>query len=126
MLTANEMKEKAIEVLEQYEDEFAVIGIRFEDKEREIGEICECSRHNDDREDEREFPEYGSEEYEEMKKFDGTSSWDLNTYDDWDDQRAFDTYHCYIIAGDRAVNKDDDLDHGEVVIENARVIATIF
>jgi len=126
MLTKNEIKEKAMAVLEHYEDEYDLIGIRFEDKEREIGDICECSRHNEDREDEREFPEFGTEEYEEMKMFDGTSAWDLRDYEDWDDQGLFQTNHCYIIASDQDANKDDDLDHNEVVIVDAKVIAKIF
>lgn len=126
MLTAKEMELKCKEVLEQYEDDYVLIGIRFEDKEREIGEICENSRHNYDREDEREFPEYGTEEYEELEEFDGTSAWNLPTYDDYADQSKFFTNHCYIVAGDNQTNKDDDLDFNEIVIEDAKVIAKIF
>ena len=110
--------------LEKFEDDYSFLGVRFEDKEREIGETCENSRHNTEREDEREFPEYGTEEYDEMVEFDGTSSWNLETYDDF--EGPFDTYHCYIIAGSYLTNKDDGLDDNEIVIENAKVIAKIF
>ena len=42
-------------------------GIRFENKERTTGEIItDRSKHNIDREDERDFPQFGSDEYEEM------------------------------------------------------------
>ena len=110
--------------LDKYESEFYHIGIRFEDKDREVGEICECSRHNIDREDERDFPEYGTPEYDEMFVLDGTSAWNLETYDDF--VGGFNTYHCYIIAGNKITNKDDGLDDNEIVIENAIVLEKLF
>lgn len=112
------------EALEKWEGKYYYLGIRFEDKEREIGEICECSRHNIDREDEREFPEYGTDEYWEMPELDGTSAWNLETYDDF--EGVFNTYHCYIIGGNRITNQDDGLDDNEIVIENAVVLEKIF
>lgn len=118
------IEKQCIEALEKYEDQYPYIGIRFEDKEREIGDICENSRHNTDREDEREFPEFGTEEYEELFELDGTSAWNLETYDDF--VGGFDTYHCYIVAGNRITNRDDGLDDNEIVIENAEVIEKIF
>lgn len=128
MLTANEMQEKCEAILDQWEEEdgFGVIGIRFEDKVREIGETCECSKHNQDRDDEREFPEYGTAEYDEMLEFDGTSAWNLEYYQDWYDQGKFNAYHCYIIVGSRSVNHDMDLDDNEIVIEDAKVYAKVF
>ncbi|RFA36245.1 hypothetical protein CAI16_05505 [Virgibacillus dokdonensis] len=121
------LKEVIERIREQWwndEIDYDVIGVRFEDKERQVGDICERSRHNSDREDEREFPEYGTEEYEEMALFDGTSAWNIHTFDDFDSDQDRD--HCYIIAGDRDVNKDDDLDVGEVVIEDAVVIEVVY
>ncbi|MEC5268885.1 hypothetical protein P9G49_07185 [Heyndrickxia coagulans] len=78
------------EALERFEGQYYYIGIRFEDKEREIGDVCECSKHNIDREDEREFPEYGTPEYDEMLELDGTSAWNLETYKDF--EGGFNTY----------------------------------
>lgn len=118
------IKEACEKALEKYEGQYWYIGIRFEDKEREIGEVCENSRHNIDREDEREFPEYGTPEYEEMMELDGTSAWNLETYDDY--KGPFGTYHCYIIAGNKINNQDDGLDDNEIVIENAVVLEKIF
>lgn len=46
------LKEACEKALEKYQDDYWCLGIRFEDKKREIGEICECSKHNVDREDE--------------------------------------------------------------------------
>lgn len=110
--------------LEKYQDEFYYVGIRFEDKERQIGDICECSKHNTDREDEREFPGYGTDEYDEMFELDGTSAWNLEYYTDF--EGGFDTYHCYIVVGNKITNQDDGLDDNEIVIQDAKVVEIIF
>lgn len=118
------IKEACEKAFEKYQDDYWYIGIRFEDKEREIGEICECSRHNIDREDERDFPEYGTPEYEELFELDGTSAYNLETYRDYEE--FFISKHCYIIAGNRITNRDDGLDDNEIVIEDAVVLEKIF
>lgn len=129
-MTANEMKEMVTKIYEanswDHDGDYYEVGIRFEDKEREVGEICENSKNNYNREDERDFPEYGTAEYDEMEEFDGTSAWDLRNYDDWGRPEDFMTKYCYIIAGDNLTNQDDGLDYNEIVIENAKVIAKIF
>lgn len=133
-MTVAEMYAKVKEIYNVNADEYYYIGLRFEDKVREIGEECECSRHNADREDEREFPEYGTEEYEEMEILDGTSAWDMSidgTYDypayaaSKDCNAYFTTDHCYVIASNR-VGRHDDPDTGEIVIKDAKVIAQLF
>lgn len=124
MKNLKEVVERIIEQWENDEIEYDVIGVRFEDKERQVGDICERSRHNIDREDEREMPEYGTEEYEEMMLLDGTSAWDIHDFDDFDG--VYDSYHCYIIAGDVTTNHYDALDDGEVVIQDAKVIEVVY
>lgn len=133
-----EMYEKCKEIYKQtawWENgEYQYVGLRFEDKERQVGEIIEdVSRDNEDREDEREFPEYGTDEYFEMPELDGVSAWDMSveatyTYSDWDAEKddcrsVFTTKHCYIIAGNKATYGPDD---NEVVIQDAVVIAQVF
>lgn len=129
-MTATEMKEMVMKIYKEtaweHDGDYHEVGIRFENKEREIGEICENSKNNYDREDEREFPEYGTEEYEEMEEFGGTSAWDLKSFDDWGAPEEFLTKHCYIVAGNYLTDRDAGLDDGEIVIENAKVIAKIF
>jgi hypothetical protein len=116
---------------------YEYIGLRFEDKERQIGETCEYSRNNIDREDERDFPEYGTDEYFEMELLDGTSAWDMgndNTYKihSWDDKtidctRHFLQNYCYVIAGNNLGRTSHTvIDDGEIVIKDAIVIAQIF
>jgi len=136
-----EMYEKVKKIYEQYEESYWYIGLRFEDKEREIGEECECSRHNGDREDEREFPAYGTDEYEELEELDGTSAWNMDPslmkeYHpgvqslrgldlEKECSRHFTTKHCYVIAGNRQ-GRHDDPDQGEIVIKSAVVLEQIF
>lgn len=130
-----EMMDMVKKIYAENEEKYYYIGLRFEDKEREIGDECESSRHNADREDEREFPQFGSEEYEDLDVLDGTSAWHVDEtqiygmpshYDDEKEcSRYFTTYHCYVIAGDRQ-GRHDDPDQGEVLIKDAVVIAKIF
>ncbi|PLR99600.1 hypothetical protein [Bacillus sp. T33-2] len=118
-------------------DTYEYIGLRFEDKQRSIGEICENSRNNTDREDEREFPEYGTDEYFELEELDGTSAWDMSEeniykigrYENREDHcsRHFEAYHCYVIAGNRLGHTSNTvIDVNEIVIKDAVVIAKIF
>ncbi|MED4883874.1 hypothetical protein [Bacillus smithii] len=120
---------------ENWENGFEYIGLRFENKEREIGEICNNSKHNPNREDEREFPEYGTDKYFEMEELDGTSAWDMSQKEVYavgclenrkdDCRNHFITDHCYIIASNE-LGKHPEPDYNEIVIKNAIVIAKIF
>lgn len=136
-MTVQEMYVKCKEIYEEIKDDYYFVGIRFEDKEREVGEIItDKSRHNIEREDEREFPEYGTEEYEEMLELDGVSAWNMVSDINFkpnslnanrDAKKVYFTKHCYIIASDDAVSGADlELDHNEIVLKNAKVIAKLF
>lgn len=137
MLTLKEFYEVIKSVEENHEDNAKVIGIRFEDKNRIVGEECNNSRHNLDRDHEDDMPEYGTEEYEDMFELDGTSSFDVEELIKMietelkrnDDRRmigVFNNYHCYIIGGDYVTNENDALDYGETVIANAKVLEVIY
>jgi hypothetical protein len=133
-MTLAEMKELVLRIQTNEENNYNTIGIRFENKSREIGEECEWSKNNADREDERDFPEYGTAEYDEMGVMDGTSAWYISEViatvskqkDQMQDAQRFYCAddHCYIIAGYHG--NQDGCDEGEVVIQEAKVIATIF
>lgn len=142
-MTNLEMKEKLQEIVESlnlddaWNREYALYGVRFEDKSREVGDVCECSKHNPDREDERDFPSFDSDEYESLQALDGTSAWELDEetgmyadgvdfrHCDDDDEFWTEAYHCYIVAGHNSVTHDD-ADAGEVVIEDAVVVEVVF
>lgn len=103
------------------------VGVRFEDKEREVGESIGNSRHNIEREDEREFPDYDTNEYEEMFELDGASAWDiLHVVEELKGNPIYAVKHCYFIIGSNSVNEGDALDDGEVVIEDAEVAYVLF
>jgi len=117
----------------EIEAEYRYVGVRFEDKAREVGKICENSRHNPNRDDERDFPEYGTPEYDDLDELDGTSVWEARQYIEalkhrcaWDGNNRARVLadHCYIVAGDnRGVH--DDPDDGEILIRNAIVTKVI-
>jgi hypothetical protein len=138
MMTKKEMYELVKERVKELEEDFFYIGVRFENKERQVGEIItDVSRHNGDREDEREFPDFDTEEYYEMEELDGVSAWDAHIEEHYKYKtgegnepasKGYLTEHCYLIASDDAVNPGDDiiLDEGEIVLENAKVIEVLF
>jgi len=140
-MNIHEMYKKVREIYEANENKYFYIGIRFENKDREIGEELEWSKHNSDREDERDFPEYGTPEYDELPTLDGTSAWDLSLLSDryypgfgetrWitdhekECKRYFLADHCYIVAGDKK-GIHDDPDYGEILIRDAVVVAKLW
>src|SRR5690625_606868 len=113
-MTVREMFDKINEIKEDLLDVYWAVGIRIEEKERKEGEIItDKSRDNADREDERDFPEYGTDEYFEMQEFDGVSAWDIegtertlvprigkDEFLSMDAHTAFMATHCYVIASD--------------------------
>lgn len=134
-----EMYEKVKAIYAANEDDYYYIGLRFEDKKREIGDVCDYSRHNSDRDDERDFPAFGTNDYEEMELLDGTSAWNMTPFSkvyhpgmhdlrvDLEKECSFHflTNHCYVIASNRE-GRHEDPDAGEILIKDAIVIAKIF
>jgi len=117
-----------------------VVGIRFEELEREAGDvITETSRHNLERDDERDFPEYGTEEYFNLYEFDGVSAYAVEDFErmvtppfgkesflERDAQGGFLASKAYIIYGHDIANEDDVLDEGEIVMVEPTVHKRIF
>lgn len=119
---------ESVNGFDQYECEYEFLGIRFEDKVRTVGEICqENSKDNDDREDEREFPEYGTKEYDEMPELDGLSTydidfWQLHSVSTTSDTSYFDNEHLYLIGSER---KNEGPDNDEFLLIDGEVLAVI-
>ena len=133
-MTYKEMKAKVEKDYKQAKENNKYVGLRLESKIRKIGEICECSKHNPNRDDDRDFPEFNSKKYNNLPGFDGTSAWDLEQdfeilfmgpYVDWDEEVFFEQEHCYLIAGNE-IDNDPDRDYDEIIIKNAEVIKEIF
>lgn len=118
-----------------YKGEYEFVGIRFEDKERNVNEIVlDLSRNNIDREDERDFPEYGTEEYEEMEELEGVSAWQFEEYDFrvpkiWEDIEditdRFSGKHCYVLGTDE-LGDTEIMDDGEIIMIEPTVLAKLF
>jgi hypothetical protein len=129
--------EESVVTSENNWEGYNYVGLRFENKKRDIGEVCEYSRNNVSREDERDFPEYGTSEYFEMEQLDGTSAWDMSEnaiykIESWrnkenDCREHFFQKHCYVIAGNNLGHTlNTAIDDNEIVIKDAVVIAQIF
>lgn len=110
------------------------VGVRFEDKERKEGEIItECSRHNPDREDERDFPDYEEIEYDTLPVLPGISTWAIESpqgytpLGGWQNEEPahfwYGRRHAYLLVSDDAAPIPDDtiLDNGERLLRNAKV-----
>lgn len=119
-LTIDELKE----IMEDFEWDHSAAGIRFEEKEYKVGDVISDSKHNHDREDERAFPEYGTEEYNEMAEFPGVSTYNSSIIEHVEEWIGYHK-HCYIVVGDGKSWSDsiDDyvLDDDELVIEDGTV-----
>lgn len=130
-----EMQETMKRLYEELNDTYSFVGIRFENRDYAVGDECEWSKDNSGREDEREFPEFGTEEYDELPLLDGTCVYDLGDYDYCLDGYTLNkdvTNHCfadhaYIVAGTRKGNMDAYApDNGETLIQDAVVVHKIF
>jgi len=103
-------------------DDYAHIGIRFEDRKHSVGDTCANSKGNPDRFDERSFPEYGTAEYEELEELNGACAYSIRNFMPSESATYF-TDHAYIVAGNNAEYGEDD---GEIIIEDAVVLEVLF
>lgn len=136
------MKNSELELLltdeiKKIKKQYRYYGLRFEKKERNVGEIItECSKHNPQREDERDFPKYNSNEYISLPTLKGVSAWKITKTDEWKDSfmsdwdknmdffTADDEQYAYIIAGNN-VSTHKDHDPNEIVLVRPIVISKI-
>ena len=114
----------------QFDDE-TVIGIRFDRKEYNEGSSLPYSKTNLDEEGGKEFPDYDSEEYEQMEELEGTSVYEL--FDEYGNvnkyvknkigefgQWSMDFEHATIVTGTRSDQEPEDDD--EALLEDAEVL----
>lgn len=107
------------------------LGVRFERRLLNAGDEVGCSKYNRDREDCREFPEYGTPEYESLPEHDGACAYDVEHWqhhilDDkggWTEMES--DIHLYVVEGD-AINYDIGEDDDEVIVHNAEVMLVVF
>ena len=133
-------EKEIITKIEEACEDYACIGIRFEDMARNVGDICGHSKDNPDRADERDFPVYGSNEYDELPELYGTCAWEVgaNTAGvlcGYEPESAIKNAamnrgigkHCYLIASDQYGDMSNyAADDGEVLLVDPVVIAVIY
>lgn len=141
-MTIKEFYEFLLTAEDVYEDEFnpksdaRVIGVRWEELGRNVGDEVGCSKHNLERENEGDMPTYGTEEYENMFELNGASSLSVrhllngleSAYRTSPDKSVSTCYtgtHCYLIGGKHTSNHSDAIDDGELVIVDAKVIVKL-
>jgi len=119
------------EKVQNLQNEGLVVGLRFENRQLDIGDTLDASRDNPDRDDERDFPAYDSAEYEALDELDGTSAWDLTYNHHWDTMesllnddaiKGMDFKHAYIVAGE---DQGYGPDPAEILIGDCEVIMQI-
>ncbi len=122
-------KKLAQELLEKIkaDGEYEYICFRFDDRDMQVGECFGNSKHNPDREDERDFPGYGTEDYENMIELDGTSCYDaeyfMRVYASGE-MDFFDETKCYLIASNEE-GYHDYPDEGEMLLKNPIVLGRV-
>ena len=119
------------------------IGIRYDDKIVTVGEELECSRDNSDREDPRDFPKFGSENFDSLTRLPGTSAYKVcesNCFDPEDEDDYYDDFdttwieyinsqedsawaHCSIVIGKSCDWAEDE---GEVLLEGCEVVKVLW
>ena len=120
-MTAQEIIKEKIKELKEIK--FDYFGVRFEKKLREVGDFCGNSKSNIDRIDARDFPEYGTDEYNMLNDLNGTSAYDVDFWEEYIDLDDIDEeYHVYLIAGN---SYEEGEDYDEMIIKSAEVIAVI-
>ena len=151
--TETEFKSKLVDFLlsidiDDYTDR-EWFGIRYDNKPYDIGDYLPNSKDNVDRDDSREFPEYGTTEFDEYPELDGTSAYGFIHIDDlynllddgelevekfvndmWNSGILFTPEEAFapnitIISGTYADTENGE-DNGEWIISDARVEAILF
>lgn len=121
---------KTLKIADEYEFDYDYFGIRFEDKGRDLGDIItDVSRFNNDRDDERDFPDFESDEYDDLPSAEGVSAWSLeemkSTARRYGEETIksfwYTTKHCYLL-GSNELDYIDGMDDGETILVNAKVL----
>lgn len=132
---------KAIEELEEESKKFFLdykfYGIRFERRHNlEEGYELECSKANRDRVDAREFPVFGTPEYEEMDELDGTCAYFV--FDGEKEERSKRLNHIlnnyiseesdeftWYLVGAEDLSDEEGEDDDEIIMKDAVVVKKI-
>lgn len=123
-------KEEVRQLMIDLEDDWHNVGLRFEEKAYKVGDIIADSKANVDRYDERDFPEFGEDGYDEMPELPGVSTYNrfATAVDEFENNLAYSS-HAYIVVSNGLSwydNVDDIvLDEDELVIEDGQVAVVL-
>lgn len=142
-MTYKELREAIVKAAEAYEGEYSHIGFRFDVREYRVGEVLDfVSKTNLGRDDERDFPEYGTNEYNEMDDLDGVCAYDLDMSSRWAEDieeqvneifgigdyiledKEYNEEHIYILGTNQHSN-DYAEDEYEIIMPEPTVLAVI-
>ena len=125
-----EAVEAAVRHLQDTSEYGEFIGVRFDRRLLSVGDEVGKSRTNIGREDVREFPEYGTQEYESLPELEGACAYDVDSWShhilmrgEWTEDEI--DMHLYVIEGD-GIDRESGEDEDEVIIRNAEVMAVIY
>lgn len=133
-MTYIELIKKVTELAREFACDYEYVGIRFENKDRNIGEsIHDVSKTNPFRDDERAFPDYGTDEYDELEELDGICAYNAASTIGWGDSNdslmdcdvscIFEQGHCYLLGSQTA---DFGEDENEIIMIDAQVLEILF
>ena len=119
-----EILKKIAELKEKFEDSEKYLGIRFSKNSHEVGDSISISKGNPDREDSRDFPEFGSEEYGFLPDLPGTSAYDVDYWEEYVDLSDCreNGIRVYVISGIDYVEGED---RDEIILKNAEIVGIL-
>ena len=142
-MTYKELREAIIRAAEKYDKPSCYVGFRFDERKYNVGEKLNFnSKTNMGREDERDFPEYGTKEYNRLEELDGVCAYTLDMSSRWvedveqqvDEIFGIDDYvseddqykyaHIYILSSDQYSN-DFAEDEYEIILPKPTVLEII-
>lgn len=103
-------------------NEYSYMGVRFDSREMKVGDLVGNSKDNFNRDDSRDFPEYGSPEYDDLDELNGACCYDCEVWEEMINIEKSYIEHVYVIAGNETEYGED---RGELIIPRAKVIAIL-
>jgi len=119
-----------------------MVGLRYDNKDVKVGDILGDSKANWERDEDRDFPEFGSEEYDNATDLDGTCCYSVCDGNDLyyaDTEEEIDAImakaekfisenssfeHLSIVFGDQGQGEVED--QGEVLIKDPEIAKVLY
>jgi len=120
--------------LESHYADYSYYGLRFDSRDLDIDDVLEPSKSNIDREDSRDFPEYGTPEYDDLPELSGTCAYMIfdgdreSRYTFLDNVLSFvddDDERKWYILGSKDAAEDEAEDEDEIVMIDPIVLEVL-